>query len=67
MIVSIVLLVLFVGSLPGTLKQTPAEEAAEDEATEGLEPDGRCALAIGMLAVSGVGGRVRLRLVRRPR
>jgi Ca2+:H+ antiporter len=52
-IVSVVLLLLFVASLPGTLKQTPEEEAAEDEATVGLEPEWTLALAIGMLAASG--------------
>jgi Ca2+:H+ antiporter len=54
-IVSIVLLLLFVGSLPGTLKRTPEQEAAEDEATEGLEPEWSLGLAIGMLAVAGIG------------
>jgi Ca2+:H+ antiporter len=53
-IVSVVLLVLFVASLPGTLKGTPEEEAAEKEAVKGLEPEWTLALSIGMLAFSGL-------------
>jgi Ca2+:H+ antiporter len=57
-IVSIVLLVLFAASLPGSLKHAPSADAAgaepaDDDAEAGV-PDWSLALALGMLTVAGV-------------
>jgi Ca2+:H+ antiporter len=54
-IVSIVLLLLFAASLPATLKRTPEEIEAEKSAEEGIGAEWSLGLAIGMLAVAGIG------------
>jgi Ca2+:H+ antiporter len=54
-IVSVVLLVLFVASLPAALKRTPEEMERENEAEDGIDAEWSLPLALGMLAVAGVG------------
>jgi Ca2+:H+ antiporter len=64
-IVSIVLLCLFVASLPGSLERRPSEQHSRaagadsehdaDAAAERVEPEWSLALALGMLAAAGVG------------
>jgi Ca2+:H+ antiporter len=54
--VSILLLALFIGSLPASIKKTPAESAAASQAGAGHAPASRWPLwlAVTMLAVTGV-------------